>query len=258
MSISQIINSKISHLVINNNNFEFQISTEISLLSEQTLSNPDLYKKKNIESLTTNPESYKREILNPINFANELRIALMNYVITVAVDRVEVIKNSSFIIDELLQQRIELLSVEITDNSLIWDIWETDDYELSGYIDVSSKEDGFNVLSEMIIFDDKRIKMIPRILIITLAKGQSLKCNVILNKGFGETAKKYSPVSTIGYQIIDNTTVIMKPKSKGKIPIYFILFYALTYLENKYSLFNYSIEGGKFTKNIDDNIIIVE
>jgi len=254
--MNQIIDSKISNLKSTDKEFSFTITTQITSVNEQNLSNPELYKTKKILSLTSNPESYKREILNPINFANELRIALINNVETIAIEDIDIITNTTFLADELLKERFKLVTLKINDYSLIWTIWESDSYELSGTIDVTADKNDFSVTTDMIKIDDKRVRPVSKVLLITLSKGQKIKGVIRISKGIGGTY--YRPVSTVGYEIINNTTVKLTPKSKDKIPNLFVLFYALTYLENEFLLFEYNIDGKVFDKDKEENIILVE
>lgn len=254
--MSQLIRSNIYDIRLRDKLFSFKIDTEISLIDEPDISGAEFVERR-VESLTSNPESYKRELITPINLANDLRIAIINDVETVAIESADIIKNTSFLEDELVEMRLTFLPVEITDNSLIWDIWSADSFELTGELDVEADFDGYNVTSEMIKFEDDRIRCTPRLLIITLAKGQRLKCTVKTKKDIGRMGKKYSPVSTIGYEIINDRIVELTPKTKNKIPPLFILFYALITLEKIYPFFEFTIEGDKdLIQDENDNIII--
>lgn len=253
MSIDQIFDSHITDFEYSDNEFSFNISTDVTNVQEQSLTNPSLYKDSGLVSLTINPESYKRHILNPVNFANELRIAILDNVETIAIDSVEFNINTTFIYDETLEIRLRLIPLAMITPSLIWEVWRTDEYATNASIDVTAYSDNFNVTAHMIQFDDPRIKVIPRTLIITLAKGQRLKCNMTISKGIGQVANKYSPVSTVGYRIVNNRTVKISPKLKYKLPALYTLLYALTYLENKYPLFKYDINGEGRRLVIDDD-----
>lgn len=255
MNLDQLIESEISDLKYNEKEFSFIIRTEITMIEEQSLSSSRIYKNRLIESLTSNPESYKREIINPINFANELRIALINNVEAVAITEIKIISNTTFIVDELVEHRLMLLPIRIDSYNLIWDIWNSDNYEVEGSIDVTADTDYYDITSDRIKFNDNRIKCVPKILIISLAKGQKLKCDIKATKGTGNTF--FCPVSTVGFKILDNTSVELRPKLKGKLPALFVLFYALTFLETRYPLFSYKVEDKTFDKDENGNIILV-
>lgn len=252
--MEQIIRSNIHSLDFKDKSFSFVIDTEVIFTQEPET----LRRERNLVSLTSNPESFKnRLILNPINIANELRISMMNNVETIAFDSVDIISNTSFLDDELLEIRLYLIPIQIIDNELIWDIWSSDDYSISGELNITATTDDFKVTSDMIEFEDERIKCTPRLEIITLAKNQRLRFSVKANKGIGEIEKKYSPVSTIGYEIIDDHSVRFTPNTKNKIPQLFILFYALLIMETNIENFEYTIEGDKtLTRNEFDDVII--
>jgi hypothetical protein len=252
--MEQLVRSNIHSLEFKDKFFSFIMDTEVIFTQEPET----LRRERNLVSLSSNPESFKNQlILNPINVANEMRIALMNEVETIAIDSVDIISNTSFLEDELLEIRLNLIPIQITDNELIWDIWSSEEYNITGELNVTAEADGFKVTSEMIEFEDERIKCTPRLEIITLAKNQRLRFSVKANKGIGSIEKKYSPVSTIGYEIINDHSVKLTPNTKNKIPQLFILLYALQVLESNVENFEYTIEGDKtLARNEFDEVII--
>jgi len=273
---NQLIDSYIENLKFNKDLITFTFTTHITYIEDPGNLGYEFNKRKRPKPLTEDVQDYvKQQILTPVNVANELRIALLNYVPSLGIHKVNIIKNTSFLTDDLLETRIILASIKLEDPKLIWEMYETKSCkceegdkcyfcDVTGTIDVTAYEDNLDLLTDFINFSDDRVQAIPRIGIMKLAKGHTIVANIGVNKGFGEDSTIYRPVNIIGFKIrIPNKgseaeSVDFKVELNQKLPPLFVLYFALSYIKKKFKTFTYQIEGGYLGKDEDENIVFTK
>lgn len=144
------------------------------------------------------------------SMANALRRVLIAEVPTVAIDLVEVERNSSVLCDEFIAHRLGLVPIRSDLAPSMKFPWEEDptdqNQEVTMELDVTCREDVMHVTTNDIASESPRVKPVGQsaaeetasggALIAKLAKGQQLKMKCIARKGIGKDHAKFSPVAT--------------------------------------------------------------
>jgi hypothetical protein len=263
-----IIDSVIENLKFKDTLITFRFITHLTYIGEPTEFNYEFQNRRRPRPLTEEIKDYtKVSILTPINVANEFRISLLNDVPSLGVYDVIITKNTTFLTDDLLESRIILVQIKLVDPELIWEMYNTKSCkcegeeacyfcEIIGTLDVTAPEDDFDLLTDYITFSDARIEAIPRLPIMKLAKGHSIKATIKINKGVGEEFKRYSSVDIVGFKSISQDTIDFKVELNQKLPPLFVLYFAINALNNKFKDFNYKIKNAFLSKDKDENIVI--
>jgi len=125
---------------------------------------------------------------SPLEIVNQLRRTLLSDIPTVAIDTVIFYINETYLANELLQHRLQMIPVF------------TEDPKITLTIDVMCDPNEFDVcpvMSDYIIPNAKGIKIMGDIIITHLAPGKSLKCEILLRKSTGKEDIRFSPVSIV-------------------------------------------------------------
>jgi len=134
--------------------------------------------------------------------ANRVRTIFLTKIPTIAVDRVEIHKNSSVHIDELLISRLELIPILVDatkfsdQDFLVFDVAKKDTFVMS--TDITGK-----------------YPFMEKIVIIQLKKGQEFACRMFARKGTGGMHAKWSAVAGVGYKKIKEDEYLITVRSNG-------------------------------------------
>eukprot|EP00890_Picochlorum_soloecismus_P006604 jgi/Picsp_1/769/NSC_04258-R1_dna-directed rna polymerase ii subunit rpb3-a len=154
-----------------------------------------------------------------VSIANALRRVILAEVPTIAIELVEIEKNTTVLNDEFLAHRLGLIPLVSVDVHNMKTIYEAgDDEEVQDVVftlDVSCQtEDTLNVTSDDLVLDPGYPRVAPigyhdrydtsrqekGILIVKMRKGQELKLRAIARKGIGKDHAKWQPVATAVFQ----------------------------------------------------------
>jgi len=163
--------------------------------------------------------------------ANALRRAMMSDVPTIAIDLVEIEKNTTCLTDEFLAHRLGLIPIvsnRVNDLKFPWEESDENDIvDLVFELDVTCGEDTtLDVTSHQFSLDPQFLDIAPvghpsllhydeavqqgedkGILIVKMRKNQELKLKAIARKGLGKDHAKWNPTATVCFQYMPEIAV---------------------------------------------------
>lgn len=141
--------------------------------------------------------------LVPVRIANLLRQTFMTRISSWCVDVVEIIANTTYLLDELMALRLGLIPLVIEGGLLDDEIKAT---ELS--LSVQGSQIGGSgitrVYTDAVASSNPNIKMLPGILLINLSSDQELRFVARIKKGVGREHSKFDVVSISAFEEVED------------------------------------------------------
>ncbi len=166
-------------------------------------------------------ENYKQiKIKSNSALCNSLRRIMIAEIQTFAIEYVSIIQNDSIIVDEMIAQRLGLIPIYTTDNTIKEIHYELNVSNISDNIlDVYSSDIKFKYIinsnNEKIVRDN--IKLHENIIITKLKKNQSINMNCIAIAGIGLIHSKWSPSCGTSYRDNEDGTFDLNIETTGVI-----------------------------------------
>lgn len=161
-----------------------------------------------------------------VSIANALRRVILAEVPTIAIELVEIEKNTTVLNDEFIAHRLGLIPLVSTDVHNMKTIYEAgEDEEVQDVVFtldiVCTSEDTLSVTSDDLILDveyprvapigyrgrDASSRDVKGILIVKMRKGQELRLKAIARKGIGKDHAKWNPVATAVFQHLPEISI---------------------------------------------------
>jgi DNA-directed RNA polymerase subunit D len=186
----------------------------------------------------------------PIQYANALRRICLNGVPVFAIDRIDVVENSSILPDEGLAHRLGLipLKTDLTEFKNIKDVSEDDSTNrVMLVLDSGESSQTRNVLSGELISEDNFVKPVSdKIPIVTLAAGQKVKVEAYARLGRGLEHAKWNSanIAVLTGTDKDNERVLTV-ESTGALEPHQIINASIEELANRIEYFKESINEMK-------------
>lgn len=159
-----------------------------------------------------------------VSIANALRRVILAEVPTIAIELVEIEKNTTVLNDEFIAHRLGLIPLVSTDVHNMKTIYEAgEDEEVEDVVFtldvVCTSEDTLSVTSDDLILDSNYPRVAPigyrgresrdvkGILIVKMRRGQELRLKAIARKGIGKDHAKWNPVATAVFQHLPEISI---------------------------------------------------
>lgn len=184
-------------------------------------------------------------------YINTIRRVLSDEVPTMAIDKVEVIKNSSVLYDEIVAHRLGLVVLKTDLKS--YQLPDEDNPEESALnsvkLTLEAKGPGVVYASQMKSKDPKVVPVFPKTPIVKLLKDQELKVAATATMGLGRIHAKWSPgmayykINSEGQKDPNKNDVTFTVESWGQLSVKEMMTQAFKAFDDKLSEFESELKN---------------